>query len=170
MDPGQCNVAFGNPVGALPIPPPCLPTRAVYRGSRVPTLPAQRVHHLDTPSDNSATVYVKNLPFDVGERELLDLFNSVNDVYSHDSTAVSAVNFPVKADGDGNLRPAGQCFIMYGNRELAEFAVDRLHKLLMYNRRIEVQISRERLSCRKTSGHLLAGQSRMGEDMFLCFS
>ena len=104
------------------------------------------VHHSDTPGDNSATICAINLPFNFGEQEPLDLFGSVSNAHNRNSTAVSAVNFPVKPDGDDNLRPSGQRFVMYGNRELAEFAVNHLDRHLGRDRCIEVRISREWLS------------------------
>ena len=123
---------------------------------------------MNVPGDNTTTIYACNLPFNVRELELVNLFCSVNGVYGPRSTAVSAVNFTVRYDRDGKPHLGGQCFILYANSELARFAVNRLDNLLVANRRISVVISRERLSCRRSTGNLLVGQSRMGEDIFNC--
>ena len=155
---------------ATPLPRTPSPTATAFdhRGSRVPTLPPRRVPHMNVPGGNTTTVYACNLPFNVGELELVNLFCSVNGVYDSRSTAVSAVNFTVRRDRDGNPRLGGQCFILYASSELARFAVDRLDNLLVRSRRISVMISRERLSCRRSTGNLLVGQSRMGEDISNC--
>ena len=120
------------------------------------------------PGGNTTTIYACNLPFSVGELELVNLFCWVNGVYDPRSTADSAVNFTVRRDREGNPRLGGQCFILYANSDLARFAVDRLHNLLVRSRRISVVISRERLSCRRSTGNSLVDQSRMGEDIFNC--
>ena len=124
--------------------------------------------YTNVPAGSASTVYACNLPFKAGELELVSLFCSMNGVYGPRSTAVSAVNFTVRCDRDGAAHLGGQCFILYANRELASFAVDRLDNLLVCSRRISVMISRERLSCRRSTGNLLVGQSRMGEDIFNC--
>ena len=155
-------------VTPLPRPPPPPTTAFDHRGSRIPALPPVRVPHMNVSGSNATTICAWNLPSNVSELELVNLFCSVDGVYGPRSTAVSAVNFTVRRDRFGNHRLGGQCFILYANSELARFAADRLDNLLVHNRRIPVIFGWVRLSCRRSTGSPLVCRSRMGEDIFNC--
>ena len=67
----------------------------------IPKLPQMRVHP-DTMDPNIAcTIYVVNIPFSVGEQDIVEFFNSLGGAYEHHCTALTAVNIPYKRDHSG---------------------------------------------------------------------
>ena len=84
-------------------------------------------------------------------------------------TAVSGLSFVYHEKWSCRKARSGQAFVMYGSPELAELAVECFNGLNLDSRRISARISDRRLECRNSDhGRVLVGQSRWGEDIFIC--
>ena len=76
------------------------------------------------------------------------------------------INFAYERE---TCRFKGYAYFLYSTRELAEFALDRLHNKLVGGRRVKVVKSRERLNTPKLRQNLV-GASRTGEDIWDVFN
>ena len=122
---------------------------------------------LDSNRAEASTLYVANLDYNLGETEMLELFNSIDGVYSsRQPNVLVAVNFAY--DRETHMF-RGYAYFMYSTRELANFAINRLHDKVVNGRRISVVRSRDRLNTPKLR-HNLVGASRVGPDIWDVFN
>ena len=130
--------------------------------------PVQLRPDMCEPSEMS-TIFVRNLPFGVGELGIIEYFNSLGGEFPNRCTAISAVNsvYSKSMSSEETPKITGPAYFLFANRELAKKCVANVQGHNFRGRSLEVVISNRRLDC-KNSGTLVIGQSRWGSDIGCC--
>ena len=135
----------------------------------VELLPYKRLHPDEVPAGPHSTVFVRNIPCELTEFQIVYTLNSLNGKFNARCTALSAIKI-IYVDGPGESRiRAGRAYAMYASQALAELAVRVLNGAHFRGRRMSVEISKRRCESRDSGwGKTLIGQTRCGDNIFNC--
>ena len=137
------------------------------KDAQVPALPHIRINPEHIDPNESCTLYVVNISFEVPEIDIVEYFNSVGGAYENHGTALSAVNLPY-GQWNGHRVFQGRGFFLYGTPQIAQFARQMLNGRIFRGRPLNVTESHRRLECKPLAGAQIRGQSRWGEEIFNC--